>query len=120
MSDNELPLERKQEEEGYRLLYDVMKHLTTISTGTLVILVSFLTKVFSQPEWVYLIPVVMVSFLISIVSSLFSMLYISDAIQKVEMNENTKTYAQNSYLVAGGSFIMGIIMLIVFATKNLI
>jgi hypothetical protein len=37
--------------EGNKLLHDTMKQLITISTGSILIMIAFLEKVFKNPEW---------------------------------------------------------------------
>jgi hypothetical protein len=38
-------------EEGNKLFYDVFKHLTTLSTGSILILVAFLENLFVDPQY---------------------------------------------------------------------
>jgi hypothetical protein len=41
---------RKHELEGYKLDHDTYKHLTTLSTGTILILATLMEKFFQQPR----------------------------------------------------------------------
>lgn len=41
----------KAQEEGNKLLYDTTKHLATLCTGSLLLLVTFLEKLFTSPLW---------------------------------------------------------------------
>jgi len=41
----------KADQEGEKLYFDSMKHLTTLSTGSVLLLVTFLEKLFSSPRW---------------------------------------------------------------------
>jgi O-antigen/teichoic acid export membrane protein len=75
MSDVKPETDReKSDEEGEKLFFESMKHLTTLSTGSILLLVTFLEKLFSNPRWKALIAVTLVSFVVSIVCSVSSML----------------------------------------------
>ena len=43
--------------EGNKLLYDTLKHLTTLCTGSIIILVAFLEKIFLNAEWKFLVSI---------------------------------------------------------------
>jgi len=42
--------------EGQKLFHDTFKHLTTLNTGSILILATFLEKFFKVPTWKILIP----------------------------------------------------------------
>ena len=52
-----------------RFIADFLKHITTLSTGSLLILVSVLDKLFPQPEWKFAVAVSVLSFLATIFCS---------------------------------------------------
>ena len=105
--------------ESLKLDYDTYKHLTTLSTGAIVILCTFLEKLFTDPQWKPLIVVSIVGFLISVVGSVASMFKISASMDsgKDPNDEITKTVAAIAFCALGG-FLTGITALAVFAVKN--
>jgi hypothetical protein len=108
---------RRFEPEGLRSWYDAMKHLSTLCTGTLVLLVSFVEKIFPPaPKWKLLFPVVLVFLLISVFTALLCMLYISEILST--NNHNRINRARGSYLVSLASFFIGLLILVVFSIKN--
>ena len=42
-------------EESWKLQYDIYKHLTTLSTGSILLLITFLEKLFARPIWKWLV-----------------------------------------------------------------
>jgi hypothetical protein len=60
-------------EESLKLRYDGFKHLTTLSTGAILINVALLEKLFTTPKWKILVGAAFLSFLISVVLSFFLM-----------------------------------------------
>ena len=62
--------------EGGKLFFDLMKHLTTLSTGSLLLLVAFLEKLFPNPCCRWMIISVLCSLLLSVLGSLLAMLAI--------------------------------------------
>jgi hypothetical protein len=117
--NNEYPPERKAKEEALKLFYDTMKHLTTLSTGSILVLLAFLEKIFTRPRWKALIVLTLVSLIISTLAALAAMLYISEALESVVINEERKNYAVASYLISVSTFLLGLGILITFTIKNL-
>ena len=54
--------------EPTKLTYDLYKQLITLSTGSIVIMITLIDKVFKQPQWRAAIVVSLVAFGLSIVS----------------------------------------------------
>ena len=54
-SDEARYLKEQKDEARYleeqKLVFEFAKHMTTLSTGTIVLLATFLKDVFKQPEW---------------------------------------------------------------------
>ena len=63
--------------EGYKHYFEFFKHLTTINTGSIIILITFIEKLFANPEWNFLIIVCLVGFIISLMCSLGAMWFVS-------------------------------------------
>jgi hypothetical protein len=105
---------------GYRLFHDSFKHLTTLSTGSILILVTFLDKVVKSPHWHALVPISVLGFLVSVVTSVavlftYASLHFEDAyVQRV-----VEKWGGRAAMVAIGGFLVGVLALVVFAMRNL-
>jgi hypothetical protein len=115
-----MPLTAKHKEEGRKLQYDTFKHLTTLSTGSILIFATLLEKVFVHPHWRALIIVAFAAFVLSILASIMLMILLAGLIMYLEdIDETTGRIFAIAISIAGGGFILGIICFIIFATKNL-
>jgi len=108
--------ERSARFEAERLGFDWFKHLTTLSTGALLLLVTFLEKLFVHPLWRPLIGVAVVGFIGAVLGSLLAM---AGYIYKVRINTETPKYAMWGSTLAMLGFVGGPIALAIFALRNL-
>lgn len=117
-TDNE-PL-KHHEEEGRKLFYDAMKHLTTLNTGAILILTTFLDKMFSTQRWGFLIIAIFVSFIVSTFLSFSSMLNFAHILYHGE-NVSKKRERQSLFIYrgAGLAFVLGLVALTIFSVRNL-
>lgn len=71
MADPELKPDdvEKRRTESIKLQFDLYKHLTTLSTGAILLLAAFLEKLFKEPHGKWLVGVSMGCFLLSTVGS---------------------------------------------------
>jgi hypothetical protein len=111
--------EQKAHEEGWKLKYDIYKHLTTLNTGSILLLVTFLEKLFQRPLWKGLVIVALFLFVFSIVTALLAMIVLSDAVQYMGIKSKVDERSLVFIIVAWGCFLLGIISMIIFALKNL-
>ena len=108
--------------EIYKLEFEYLKHLTTISTGSILLLVAFLDKIFTRPECKSAIAISLISFLLSIILCAISQATI---IEKASEKDNLtwRNKIQNLtvglFLFALFSYVIGVISLVVFGLKNL-
>ncbi len=65
------------------MLYDLFKHITTLSTGILLILITFLEKLFQTPTAKYLVGISFVCFTITIIFSLITMAIMTQGIADI-------------------------------------
>lgn len=106
--------------EGLKVSYDLFKHLTTLSTGSILLLATLLEKFFKAPSWTPLIGLIFIGFSAALVGSLAMMYLFARAIGKSGLvNDATLV----SLGVAGfvGSvfgFLSGIGALVAFTLKN--
>ena len=107
-----------------KMSFESMKHLTTLSTGAIVLMVTFLEKLFSSNrEWTALIGAALISFVLSIVTSASALVQINNLLTSVftlhaDMHWRDK-FRMWTNVVAFTSFVIGIILLVIFAFKNL-
>jgi hypothetical protein len=66
----ELTAEEKAEKEAIKMLFEVYKHLTTLSSGSIVIICTFLEKFFKTPKSLHFVTSALVCFLLSIIGSI--------------------------------------------------
>ncbi len=105
--------------EGWKLQYDIYKHLTTLSTGSILLLITFLEKLFVKPEWKPLVIVALSFLFVSILVSFFVMNLMASQVRDVEVDERFVNRNLAAIFIALGTFSIGIVSLIVFAVKNL-
>lgn len=116
---NEEKGREKADQEGEKLFYDSMKHLTTLNTGSILLLVTFLEKLFSNPQWKTLIAVSLICFVISIVCSVSSMLQSANHVKHVGRIPHLETGVKSAiYYSALFTFVVGLASLVAFALKN--
>lgn len=112
--DTELPI------EAYTTVFDYLKHLTTLSTGSILLIVAFLEKLFTKPECKACVVVSLCGFVGSILACLVSQ---AGVIEQIDSRHGVASWAHPlafwSLVVAWAAFLTGIISLTVFAIVNL-
>jgi hypothetical protein len=124
----------KLTQEGYKLLYDTFKHVTTLSTASILILATILDKLVKNPQSSYLIPLTFGAFFLSLVGCVGAMLSLSKftgEIAHIDMSidanevwilKNAKfresRFTQWSFFLGIVGFLVGIGSLVVFVLKN--
>jgi hypothetical protein len=105
--------------EGQKLLFDTFKHLTTLTTGSILILVTFMKDVFRTPEWPILIGVTFGLLILSTVSSVVVMIILGHEMQKsCQPSEIIGNVFLAGVIVSWVGFLLGIITLVAFGMKN--
>ena len=120
----EYTVRQRAEEEGWKLHHDTSKHITTLSTGSILILIAFLEKMFPQPRLKGLIILALAFFVVSIVASVMAMACIASYVRDQEsvgrFSEKTGFFLTKVFYVSGFTgFVAGIATLIFFALENL-
>ena len=116
--------------EGLKLFFDAFKHLTTLSSGSIVVLVTVVGKIGSVPlvgeigsvpQWKGLVTLSLVSFLISIVGSIIVMLSTARTIRRNDTTDQLpdKLGGTYGYLIAVIGFALGLGFLALFGMLNL-
>jgi len=98
---------------------DYAKQLTTLSTGSIVLVATFLKDVFQNPIWLFLVVVSLIAFMISVIASvaLHTLLVASFPGRDVEIDS---AYLGLGALVSWVGFLIGLLALVIFAARNLI
>lgn len=101
---------------------DLYKHTATLSTGALVLLTTFLDKLFTHPTGKTWIGIALISFVGSIVGSvamqLMSVLHVSKS-TKEQLTGTPLLAFWVALLLTFGGFLLGILCLLQFALINL-
>lgn len=111
------------EAERHKAFYDYLKHLNTLSTGSILLLATFLEKLFTRPAWKILVVVSFSSFILAILGSfvvytIFLGSFPGPTTDQLRGSRDIKVSRGTLWLVWIGFFI-GVLSLAVFAIKNL-
>ena len=113
-------METKHPIEAYTTAFDYLKHISSLCTGSILLIVAFLEKLFSNPEWKFLIAVSLVSFLTCIIGTIGGQAAVIEFIDKeATVAKWAKPLAGVSFATVWMFFIVGLLSLVVFALKNL-
>ena len=112
--------------EGRKLFYDALKHLTTLSTGSIILLATFLEKIFSNPECKILIGITFVGFAISIISTVVLMFIFSGLVARSDSLAGSDTPPSKGIskifnicsIVSVASFVLAMLSLVIFSLIN--
>jgi len=113
----------KEHIEMAKLMSDAFKHLTTLSTGSILLLAIFLEKFFSQPRWKPLIAVTFVGFTLSIIASFLVMLALTFTVKRSSeadkaLRDVAAAVATGGLICAFATFVLAMIALVAFAIRN--
>ncbi|MEK6280133.1 MAG: hypothetical protein AABN95_07235 [Acidobacteriota bacterium] len=104
--------------EHFTFVFDYLKHLTTLSTGAIVLQVAFLEKAFQHPRWKAFITISLLSFAASIIGSTVAHTLTlgswSEGWDRGTLGINTV-----AVLATWVGFLVGILAFTVFAIKNI-
>jgi len=100
--------------------FEFFRHLTTVNTAILVILVVFVEKLFRTPAWQFLFPISIVFFLISLIASLVGMWYVTTLSSAPSNLQWEIDAAAGTCLTSIISFIIAMLSFVFFAIRNFI
>lgn len=97
-----------------------LKHLTTLSSGFILVMVGFLERLFRAPEWRGAVPVSFVAFVGCILFAAVAQAYYVGFLNPSDdrKREVRERIAFAVTLLAWVSFLIGVISLVAFALKN--
>ena len=108
------------EQEGIKLLFETFKHLTTLSTGSIVLLSTFFKDSFSNPQWGWLTSLTFTLFMISTVTSVMVMVAYSEMLRSNKSHGNYINFMGGyGIIISELSFILAVIALSVFGIKSI-
>lgn len=116
----ELTAEEKAEREAIKLLFEVYKHLTTLSSGSIVIICTFLEKFFKKAETLPVIIGSLLCFLFSILLSIYVMSRL--AMQQKVGYVNSRSVSvlfRGLEFLSSFAFILGVLLFAIFSILNL-
>lgn len=108
--------------DGFKLYFDLLKQVTTLSTGSAILVATLVDRLFHEPKGKVLVAVSLLGFLVALGFSVSGMLGYAS---KVRLS-NPRSYQEVrdrgllSSAIAVVSFFVGIFFLAVFATVNLL
>ncbi len=106
--------------EGQKLFYDTFKHLTTLSTGSILLMTTFLARFPQRPAWAFLVGAALLGFLLTIVGALVVMMTFAEAVHKGGTAPwSTQTVGSAMLTISLASFVGALICVAAFVLKNL-
>lgn len=105
--------------EEQKLAFDFVKHLTTLSTGTIVVLTTFAKDVFRKPEWHVLIPLAFASFVLATIALSIAAFGLLNSVRHPGgAPPSIRALTGLSTIVGMVGFSAGLLLLSTFAIKN--
>jgi len=101
---------------------DYLKHLTTLSTGAILIIVAFLEKIFETPEWIALIAISLCGFFLCVLGALICIaLHVADVEGTIDVDSSP--WDRAAIGINWGShiaFVAALLTFVIFAIKNIL
>jgi hypothetical protein len=105
-------------------IFDYLRHLSTLSTGSVILLVTLVEKVFPHPRWKASLVVSLLSFTLSIIGSVAAHTMFlgvgAEGAPEEWKGERAGYLAATGMVATWSGFLLGIIAFITFALKNLL
>ena len=105
--------------EQTKFMADYLKHVTTLSTGSLILLTIFLEKLFSRPRWRSLVTISIGGFTLSLVASVAAF---TGLLHLLPSLEGDLTFGNQLWkaggVVTGFGFLIGVAGLVTFTISN--
>jgi hypothetical protein len=108
--------------ERYKVGLDYLKHTTTLSTGSIVLIATFLEKLFAKPFWKSVIVVSLVGFMTSVLTSTIAYTLVLAFRFPGEWESDSPGWPHSitgiSVFFTWLGFVVGILSLAAFAIRN--
>jgi hypothetical protein len=111
--------------ETSKFLADYLKHLTTLATGSIVVIATLLEKLFSKPQWKGAVITSLLGFMISVLSSaiVLTMLALEGVLawqeERAAAAEWMSTVSFFALVLTWMGFCVGIVCFTAFVIKNI-
>jgi hypothetical protein len=112
------PEQAKALEEGSKLFHDTFKHLTSLTTGSVIILVAFFEK-FKGLQYRELAIVALCLFILVTIGCVLLMLFLAKDVAIGGVPTPLDTYFRLGAILMVSLFFLGFIVLVIFAALNL-
>ena len=116
MDENKIEQQRKESIRGY------VKHLSTLSTASMLLLIAFVEKLFTDPKEEYLIILSIIFFLASIIGGVLlytlTLLENDNESQKTKFTKGIKVLSLIGIIFTWVGFLSGITSLAIFGIIN--
>jgi hypothetical protein len=109
--------------ERHKAFFEYLKHLATLSTGSIVLIATFLEKVSNHPQWKTAVVVSLFGFIVSVICSIvyYSLaLYYFPGVAELEDGSHWGKAMTFSLVTAWIGMLIGLVSLSIFAIKNLL
>jgi hypothetical protein len=114
----------KLDYEQVKIFNDYIKHINTLSTGSILLMVTFLEKIFTNPHQKWLVIISLIMFLTSIIGGVLLKTILSanalDGIDENYVDKSEILLKRIGVLIMWIGFLLGIISLGIFGIINLI
>lgn len=109
-------MEKEQKElEWAKIAFDWCKHISTLSAGSILLVITFLEKLKTQPDWKFLVPTALIAFVVTIVGTFLLQLAILTE-EGIHGDIPPLGWVGTTVTIIG--FLSGIIALALFGLKN--
>ena len=116
-SIDQIKLSADAHRESAKLFYDLFKHVTTLSTGTIVVLATFIEKIFKSPVWLPLVVVTFAGLIVSVASALLAMFLMGKHIRE-PISDKEADWGGKFVLLCLCSFFVALACLTAFTIRN--
>ena len=127
-----LPTEHKPSSDPFLEISNAfaqyLKYLTTLSTGSIILQIAFIERVFAHPKWKAVLILSLLSFTVSIVAAVaaYTMIIMAgeDAGRGIQRRtiwgpKNEDAAGELFLVITWSTFLAGILFLVVFSLRNL-
>jgi hypothetical protein len=122
MPENSVPVSYEQYVNAQKVVFDYLKRLTTLGTGSIVLLTIFLERFALRLEWSFLLGIALVSFTVSIFTFVLSAFGVVLSIRRTpeKIGIKLENFTSCNFVLGPLGFSLRVGTLTVFAIKNLL
>lgn len=111
--------------ETAKLWSEYLKHLTTLSTGSILLVATFLEKVFAHPQWKWAVVTAITGFLISVIGSVLALTMLALNIEMWDEGGDPNytsgdRVGRTALYLSWSGFAIGIVSVASFSVKNIL